>query len=940
MLRRTCALATRNSSLPWRRDSSSDNKGPDSISSILKSFDKGSNAGRGRGSLSSLFSNKDQTNNQTNNTSNAPSESGNSLLDVIRNWKQPEQPKQNQPAAQENTVSPESVQEILGTFFSTENTASQPQEEDEAGEDQEEDENVFRTSLKYNHPEREDPVNYVPVVNPVEQLQNQYLVEGSGYVEGEASPAEKNFDTLFRIGNKKNIKKFIELEKEKNPNYKYLDLDYPVSPGEFCEVLNSPKNKVHLANTLGFTTEPNMDFFITPDAPPVGKEIENIWSVDIDNIRKLQDDIQYQRNRPATLSYPTRLKIAKEFRKNTVFSYHQSDEHLQASIDRYEYIIDRAKLYDDFARAGLDIEDHNFLTTAENYDNFAASLMDTIDLATNEKGRRHGKVLRELAMPTDQLYDENSIALDDYFQIIMQKKIESNPEWKEKLEDFNKRVNSLQKLINENKEMYGEDHEETLRVENELHLLYSSVAKQFKREDFDKAHLPVRETEKLADLPLLSIYQDEPGDRIFAKAFATQSAVVPNAKEYEKYLPNNRDKYFSALLETYVSPSEVLEHNFELARYGTKSANEFIDLVPKCLQELDISYEESFTIPVPKNTVEYSTAMLVLGFDYYKRLQFRKHITNYISSKLAKDVHAAKEELSDFFAFADQLNNAKIAAAKKGKSKQMLFDRAMEKRKAEGKYKIPEKPPIYFALQKKGYCDQDTILEQALFTLRKSGVAYTHHDIPNSRKEGFWQRFRAIYFNGSLLPEDKGAMVAHLISSYIVSADQLRVADGALNIMSRQLNEFEKAEATLAADKQASLNMEVDDMSMTIDGVNVKKQLFVEGNEADIWKGYESADFEKEPEPYTETLDEFEPLSKFRQYPDNDAEIASMVETSLPASDAVVPLSWDEEGFRLEQLLTDEKQGLPEVNEQQDLTPELLAEREQARAANPPKKKK
>merc|ERR1712093_711858 len=106
---------------------------------------------------------------------------------------------------------------------------------------------------------------------------------------------------------------------------------------------------------------------------------------------------------------------------------------------------------------------------------------------------------------------------------------------------------------------------------------------------------------------------------------------------------------------------------------------------------------------------------------------------------------------------------------KRYEQRAFVLERSKQRAIEAGTFRPPTVSIISRALARKGFVAEEDILDQALEYLRRDGKKFTHKDIPSCRVDNFNQKFRAIYFNGSLKPMDKAKMVADTISNFIIS---------------------------------------------------------------------------------------------------------------------------------------------------------------------------
>jgi len=206
------------------------------------------------------------------------------------------------------------------------------------------------------------------------------------------------------------------------------------------------------------------------------------------------------------------------------------------------------------------------------------------------------------------------------------------------------------------------------------------------------------------------------------------------------------------------------------------------------------------------------------------------------------------------------------------------MERSKQRAIDAGTYKEPTPSIITLALSRKGIVEEEDVLDQALEYLRRDGKKFTHRDIPSIRQENFREKFRAIFFNGSLKPHDKAKMVATTISNFIVSADELKIAAGAYQIMSPEPTEFEKQEKEMEQ-SQGDMAINLDFTSVTVDKAKQKARLLAKREGEASWEGYNTSDFEESEEEDNQIPEEFNELSKFKPHAKQQASWASVVDT-------------------------------------------------------------
>merc|ERR1712063_218863 len=279
--------------------------------------------------------------------------------------------------------------------------------------------------------------------------------------------------------------------------------------------------------------------------------------------------------------------------------------------------------------------------------------------------------------------------------------------------------------------------------------------------------------------------------------FEQQQVKLLPYEEAEGLLPNATNDYMNGLVRGFAGNDAELDdicfHATE--RLGSHHHLLHTKMVSDAVQSQrweDVG--SSVTVPLPTNIRDFVATQAIVA-EYYKRTNdFRQHLENFIVTRLTKELRLLKEDTEDFVEVAKRLDQIREKKKKKVERRAFVLERAKQRSIENGTYTPATESIITRALARKGVVEEEDILDQALEYLRREGKRFTHKDIPSIRKDNFDQKFRAIYFNGSLKPHDKARMVALTISNFIVSTEELQVAAGALEVMSAEPTTFEKQE--------------------------------------------------------------------------------------------------------------------------------------------------
>lgn len=299
--------------------------------------------------------------------------------------------------------------------------------------------------------------------------------------------------------------------------------------------------------------------------------------------------------------------------------------------------------------------------------------------------------------------------------------------------------------------------------------------------------------------------------------------------------------------------------------------------------------ESSITLPLPSNLHDFLVTQAVV-VEYHRHVnEFRDHLENFVVAKLTQEIRHLKEDTKDFYEVATRLDSIRDKKRKRREQFAAVLERAKNKSIEAGTYRTPQASIISRALARKGFADEQDILDQALEFLRRDGKKFTHHDIPSIRKDNFNQKFRAIFFNGSLKPMDKARMVALTISNFIVSTDELKVATASYEIMSRESTEEERQQKEMKQ-SQGDMSLNLDYSTVSFNNKKAKNKV-IEKKEGEIsFEGYNTSDFENQSDLESVPDDipaEFDALSRFKPHAKYYKQWASVVDEPIDESNLI-----------------------------------------------------
>lgn len=641
------------------------------------------------------------------------------------------------------------------------------------------------------------------------------------------------------------------------------DLDLPVSPRELEEKLNSTEGIEKLGKILGTTRPPKIRFQLTNDYVPspllddIAGSMSDVFTTDKDNDLS-KAEAQRNAERMLYSGHPDEddeIATLKDFMQtpDENVELEQRSDHFDKALTASSYILD-----------------HN---------------MASIRGHQAQRGRLHGQTLGQLTSHPGQLYDTYASMLDPLMDKVIKEKCAKDPDFEKDYEAFRPEFDRIADARNRAEEELGEDDEKTLQLQSQLHRMGKKLAKRFTPEDYACVDVPF--FRDIDQLPVHEDYRGPEGDANFQRDFENQQVKLLPYEDAEALLPNATNDYMNGLVRGFAGTEAELDrvcfHATE--RLGSHHNLLHTKMVSDAVQGQ--RWEEvgsSVTVPLSTNVRDFVATQAIVA-EYYKHTNdFRQHLENFIVTRLTKELRLLKEDTEDFVEVAQRLDKIREKKKKKVERRAFVLERAKQRSIENGTYTPATESIITRALARNGVVEEEDILDQALEYLRRDGKRFTHKDIPSIRKDNFDQKFRAIYFNGSLKPHDKARMVALTISNFIVSTEELQVAAGALEVMSAEPTTFEKQEKQMEQ-SQGGLAVNLDSASVTVNKQKVKANRLISKREGEVsWEGYNTSDFEESDVEDTSIPSEFDELGKFKPHNRIYANWAKVVDSTLDTS--------------------------------------------------------
>ena len=545
-------------------------------------------------------------------------------------------------------------------------------------------------------------------------------------------------------------------------------------------------------------------------------------------------------------------------------SEYESESEVDSESDDNADDLERGELFDAAINQAGYIMDHN---------------VETIFSHQEERGKNHGKLLYYLSRHPDELMEQKP-ELDDVMNDVISKKCEKDSQFLEKHKKFQIEFDDLSYKLQESTDKYGDDHELTLKIQNQMDKLGKNHLRNFSLNDFDEFN----ELDFLRipdDLPIQKEYQGVDGELKLKSDIRNKSLQLAPIIDYDRYIyPKASQPYFQGVEMGVANdcPKEAEKLSFHAfnrvdSYHHTIYDAAVSDIVDSLPWE---SVQETMTLPIPSTLPEFLRTRDIVGDYYVHTNEFRDHLENFIVTRLTKEISDMKKDTQEFTDLAQQFDKRRLKKQKNNQQRAFVMERAKQRAIDNGTFRPPTVSIITKALSRKGFTDKEDIIDQALEFLRRDGHTYTHKDIPPSRMDNFNQKFRAIFFNGSLKPLDKARMVATTISSFIVSTDELKIAGHGYKILENQLTEYEQSEKSAAsAAVEDNMTMNLDSATMSINHEKIKRK-FEQVKENEVsWEGYNTSDFEEDEKPDLSIPKEFDRLSKFKPHADYHAKLAA-----------------------------------------------------------------
>jgi len=494
-----------------------------------------------------------------------------------------------------------------------------------------------------------------------------------------------------------------------------------------------------------------------------------------------------------------------------------------------------------------------------------------------ERGFEDGKSLRDFTLNPSDVYFQHQEELEPICERIIKNKCDNDPEFKSKHEKFIEITKSLEDELKFAEEKHGYDHEIPLEISDKLHLIYKAHAKLLQLKDYENEDIPVYKD--ISSIPLHNDYIGEDGEKRMIEDFNNQSFKFLDMDSSIMKLPNALNSYLEGFMQGILPDDDFDVDSFHTERIGSHHFEVHRKFMKDVIEGQ--KWEEiggSVTMKLPQDVRGFLLTQAVVTEYQIQTNTFRQDLENFIVTKLTKELRLLKEDTEEFYEVAQKLDHIREKRRKANIKRVHVMERSKQRAIDAGTYKEPTPSIITLALSRKGIVEEEDVLDQALEYLRRDGKKFTHRDIPSIRQENFREKFRAIFFNGSLKPHDKAKMVATTISNFIVSADELKIAAGAYQIMSPEPTEFEKQEKEMEQ-SQGDMAINLDFTSVTVDKAKQKARLLAKREGEASWEGYNTSDFEESEEEDNQIPEEFNELSKFKPHAKQQASWASVVDT-------------------------------------------------------------
>mmetsp|Transcript_12616 Transcript_12616/g.21586 ORF Transcript_12616/g.21586 Transcript_12616/m.21586 type:complete len:823 (-) Transcript_12616:75-2543(-) len=628
-------------------------------------------------------------------------------------------------------------------------------------------------------------------------------------------------------------------------------LDLPISIHQFVKQLNSKESKALLGKIVGYSSPPNVEFVVSDNVPdPI---LPNIVDTSVEETQLPDVD-------PRTvIAYYERLKYSgtdEETANLMTLRDHLFSHKKDPESDEQANVFDKGIQHTQY------IIDHN---------------VKNIIGYQQEKGLEDGKSLRDFTLNPSDVYFQHQEELEPICERIIKNKCDNDPEFKSKHEKFIEITKSLEDELKFAEEKHGYDHEIPLEISDKLHLIYKAHAKLLQLKDYENEDIPVYKD--ISSIPLHNDYVGEDGEKRMIEDFNNQSFKFLDMDSSIMKLPNALNSYLEGFVQGILPDDDFDVDSFHTERIGSHHFEVHRKFMKDVIEGQ--KWEEiggSVTMKLPQDVRGFLLTQAVVTEYQIQTNTFRQDLENFIVTKLTKELRLLKEDTEEFYEVAQKLDHIREKRRKANIKRVHVMERSKQRAIDAGTYKEPTPSIITLALSRKGIVEEEDVLDQALEYLRRDGKKFTHRDIPSIRQENFREKFRAIFFNGSLKPHDKAKMVATTISNFIVSADELKIAAGAYQIMSPEPTEFEKQEKEMEQ-SQGDMAINLDFTSVTVDKAKQKARLLAKREGEASWEGYNTSDFEESEEEDNQIPEEFNELSKFKPHAKQQASWASVVDT-------------------------------------------------------------